>query len=338
MKRIAVLLALGFLCNACDDGDLVFEELDFNNSIPSRCGLNSNLLYKVDDTQAMIVEIASLSTELPLQPTPTGIPKIIAITGTAAGARVIYRLFDGTITGATNICGTIPPATPIVIDEWNATSGNILITTTDIKTANTAEGFEGGEKITSLRHAILFKPIVFQTSTTEIVRDTLSFGNLTESRNVPSPDFGIDHTLEACVNGGITTLYNASGSRSMTLQIDASLLDVELNATDEGLVSTTTNIVALNRFETGLNVTDPDPGSDDDDFCDLASLGIAPVETWTGVAGVADVSGVITITKTETGNTFKYSIHILKLTLALGNSSFLVADDFFFGDYFVPNN
>ena len=57
--------------------------------------------------------------------TPDGSPRIVNVSGTN---QIIYRIYSGNVT-STNICATIPPATPVVEQEWNATGGTIEIIT-----------------------------------------------------------------------------------------------------------------------------------------------------------------------------------------------------------------
>ena len=57
--------------------------------------------------------------------TPDGSPRIVNVSATN---QIIYRIYSGNVT-STNICATIPPATPVVEQEWNATGGTIEIIT-----------------------------------------------------------------------------------------------------------------------------------------------------------------------------------------------------------------
>jgi hypothetical protein len=59
----------------------------------------------------------------------------------------VYRFYNGTVTPST-ICETIAPATPVVTEQWT-TKGQIVITTTPIKVANTTPN---STKITGYNH------------------------------------------------------------------------------------------------------------------------------------------------------------------------------------------
>ena len=58
----------------------------------------------------------------------------------------------------------------------------------------------------------------------------------------------------------------------------------------------------------------------------------AILETYTGVIGVTNLSGIIEVTTTTNGTGFLHEIHLKKVTLTsdLG-VSFLLADDYFYG-------
>jgi hypothetical protein len=67
---------------------------------------------------------------------------------------------------------TIAPATPVVTEQWTATKGQIVITTTPIKVANTTPN---STKITGYNHNIVFKkhnisPKVMETKFMKLFR------------------------------------------------------------------------------------------------------------------------------------------------------------------------
>ncbi|MFT5714710.1 MAG: hypothetical protein ACI9WT_001273, partial [Flavobacterium sp.] len=102
--------------NGCDDGNLIQEDINFEDINTQSCG-NNNVIYKLKEKEALLVEIPKSS--FTNEPSATGTPTILDIN---SSNRVVYRFYNGTVS-ANNICETIPPATPVVTDQWNAAAG-----------------------------------------------------------------------------------------------------------------------------------------------------------------------------------------------------------------------
>jgi hypothetical protein len=63
-----------------------------------------------------------------------------------------------------------------------------------------------------------------------------------------------------------------------------------------------------------------------------------PNQQWTAVSGVTAVSGIIEVTTTTNGPTaFKHTIVLKKVTLKSGNSTFLLGDNYVYGDLLTTN-
>lgn len=331
MKRISTVLFFAFLLNGCDDGDLIFDELDFDDVNVARCSdiannVPSNILYKLNDTEALILQIDNLETALPDAPTPQGVPVSINIDG--ANVRVVYRLYSANA-GVDNICESIQPPTPVVTEEWNATAGTINITTTAIVQANTAAGYEGGEVIDKLRHGIVLKNVTFQTPNNQIIYETFAFGNYDVEFDAPSLSIGgtpalcdLDDTAYA-----YDLLYRFNATTALTINIDPALLDVSvLNTPKTGVISGEMNRVTYNRFENVDLSAMPD-------FC-ATYLGLTPAATWTSVDGEAGLSGIVEVTTTTFGSGFQHTIRLknVRMQNAGGTLSFKIADDLLYGE------
>ncbi len=55
-------------------------------------------------------------------------------------------------------------------------------------------------------------------------------------------------------------------------------------------------------------------------------------DTWVGVAGVANVSGIIEVTTTHSLQVYKHKVYIRNATMQKGNSTFKLATDFYLGE------
>ena len=194
MKRVVSLLFVALFLNSCDDGNLIQEDISFEDVATQSCNTN-NIIYKLKDKEALILEIPESS--FTNEPSLVGSPTIIDIN---SANRVVYRFYNGTVSSST-ICETIPPATPIVTDQWTATAGKIQIFTTAVKTTNP---IDNSTRITGYNHNIVFKNVTFAKNSGTQVYETFPFGDYVTSAT-PLP-FGFDQTVEKCSSSN--QIYN----------------------------------------------------------------------------------------------------------------------------------
>lgn len=186
MKRFLGLVVLVLLLNGCDDGDMQFTSFNFGNATVNGCTTN-NLIYKINGKEALIIDIPKESFKNEIGTTTVIIN---------SSNKVIYRLFSGTIAG-TSICSLIPPADPVVTDEWNAAGGILEITTTAIPSKpDPITGIVVTEKYS---HTIIFKDIVFRKGTEELIFSTYTFGNYETIANKLPFNFE-NAALQSCNN------------------------------------------------------------------------------------------------------------------------------------------
>ncbi|WP_291096941.1 MULTISPECIES: hypothetical protein [unclassified Flavobacterium] len=315
MKRVASLLFFVMLLNGCNDGNLVLETINFENVATQSCSEN-NIIYKLKPEEALLLEIPKSS--FLNEPTLVDAPTEIDINSTN---RVVYRFYNGTVS-ANNICETIPPATPIVTDQWTATAGIIQIITTAVKTTNATDN---STKITGYNHNISFKNITFAKNNGTQVYETFPFGDyVTPSTPLP---FGFDKTVERCSVNSPNLIYNHTSSEALTLDIDPTLIvsaATPLNSPRTGVISATTNKLTYSLYA-GLLTADY--------FCN-ATIPTSPAisEEWDAVAGISGVSGIVEVTTTTNGTGFKHTIVIKKATLKKGNSDFSLGDNYIYGE------
>jgi hypothetical protein len=315
MKRFLGLLVLVLLLNGCDDGDLILENIDFEDATTQSCSAN-NILYRLNEKEALLLEIDK--TLFKNEPTPTGKPIEITI---GQNNRVIYRFYNGLVS-SDNICETIPPATPNVVDQWTATGGTIQIYTTAVKTTNTTTN---STKITGYNHNIIFKNITFSKTNGTQVYENFSFGNFT-STITPLP-FNFNQPIEKCIVNTPNLIYTFNGSEALTLEIDPSLLANEitpLNSPRTGLLSESNNILKYRLYSGLLTIGY---------FCN-STIPSTPIidQEWNAVSGVTNTSGIIEVTTTTSGSGFKHTITLKKVTLKKGNNDFYLGDSYNFGE------
>lgn len=163
MKKHIVLLASVFLLQACDDGDITLESFNFNPESVQNCTTN-NLIFNINRNELLLLNIPESS--FPTEETPDGSPKIITVN---SNDQIIYRIYSENVT-STSICDLIPPATPIVQQEWNATGGTIEITTDKLFATD-------GVTEIGLTHNIRFVNVNFSGSSNSFSFTEYNFGN-----------------------------------------------------------------------------------------------------------------------------------------------------------------
>jgi len=317
MKRAFSLLIFALLLNGCDDGNLTLETIDFEDTTTQSCNTN-NILYKLKEQEALLLEIPT--TVFVNEPTTPGSPTTFNIDNSTY--RVVYRFYNGKVV-SDNICNTIPPATPIVTDQWTVISGRIEITTTTIISAGS---ITGSTVITGYNHNIVFKNITFDKGNGTQVYETFPFGNyVTSATALP---FGFDKTLEQCAT--LNQVYNYTSSEALTLDnIDPALItntETPLNTPRTGLIGSLKNKLTYRLYSNGVLTPSY--------FCNTTTPTLPSVnQEWNAVNGVDAASGIIEVTTIKSGTTaFKHTIIFKNTTLKKGNSSFKLGDVYTYGE------
>lgn len=312
MKRILSIVALVFLINACDDGNLQVDNIHFEDVVANKC-TEKDVIYKIKDSEILFIEIPA--TTFVNDNTPEGVPISIPISSTV---KVTYRQYNDIVTLG-NICPTVPSATPNVIEEWTATSGTIQITSTAIKTTNTTTN---ATTISGYKHYIVFKDITFQKPNGIQTYETYIFGNYNINLTALPLSFNIDNGQKStCSN----TVYNFSGSEvlAFTPADFSSLFANEVTTTPRTVLLDASNTITYRLFNNLV---------DDTYFCATPTPTIPVLnQQWNAVVGEAGVSGMIEVTTTTFGTGFQHTIHLKKVSLQKGNSTFSLGDDFIFG-------
>jgi hypothetical protein len=118
----------------------------------------------------------------------------------------------------------------------------------------------------------------------------------------------------------------------LTLDIEPSLIVntvTALNSPRTGIIGTTSNKLTYRLF-TGAPLTG-------DYFCGATTPATPINQQWTAVSGVTAVSGIIEVTTTTNGLLLSSILSCLKVTLKSGNSTFLLGDNYVYGDLLTTN-
>ncbi|WP_289658031.1 hypothetical protein [Flavobacterium panacagri] len=329
MKKYASLILFAFLLNGCDDGDLTVQEINFESVDPTSCTQNNDvtLLYKLKSQEAFLLQMpanAGLKED-------TGEYEYDIPTGGKGTYRAIYRAYDGALV-SDNICGIIPPSTPKVTDEWIATSGKIVINTTQKDPVLAADG---STKLTGYNHDISFKNITFDISGSKPqTYPTYPFGTFSTTTNVPASLVFDSETAGRCTNNGLNRVYNFSAAFFIMLDnLDPELIKNEVTATGKprtGLINQTTTTNKLY-----YKAVAKDSGSFSSSYFCNTTFPASPAigEDWTGQTGEAEKSGIIEVTTTLVGNTYYHTVTLRNVTMLKGKSNFKLPTEFFLGRF-----
>ncbi|WP_291286223.1 hypothetical protein [Flavobacterium sp.] len=318
MKKYASLLFFALLLNGCDDGDLTVDTIDFSDPTITAQTCNTttnNLIYKLKKQESLMIQFPENT--LVNDATAPGKPLSFDINNTTT--RVVYRAYNGLV-GTANICGAIPPTTPSVTEEWQATAGKII----DISTAEVTDSPDGSSKITGYNHSLVFQNITFLKPSGPQVEAEYSFGVFKTTYASPTTTFlGV---VRQCPT--TKQLFNFSASTALTIDnIDTALLEKVVTPTNQpkrGLINATTNRVFVRTYNNG--------SLDQNYFCSAPLPSTPSVnEVWIADNGEQNVSGIIEVSTSLVGTTYFHTIVLKGVRFTKGNSSFKLPSIYNYG-------
>ncbi|MBS7253134.1 hypothetical protein [Flavobacterium branchiicola] len=322
MKKIASLILFALLLNGCDDGDQTVENIDFTAVTATSCDTTNTLIYKLKPQESLLLQMAANS----LKNTPTTTDTLTYNIDNSA-YRVFFRAYDGTISKS-SICDAIPPASPKITDEWYATGGQIRIATKAVYKDPAPE--DGHTEIVGYNHNIIFRGITFNKPGPEQTNDEYVFGDYKTTISNPVVVAFTDEVAKFC--DVQLKVYNNNLSNSLVIEsLDKDLIKNE--NTPVGVPRTslinlngTTNKVFYRTYKSNI----PEPIKDY--YCtNLTPTSPTVDQTWVGVAGVENVSGIIEVTTTSSLKVFKHKVVLRNVTLSKDNSTFKLATEFVLG-------
>ncbi|OIV41536.1 hypothetical protein [Flavobacterium johnsoniae] len=328
MKKYASLLLLAIFLNGCDDGDLTVDQINFDSVQPTSCvpfvenslSTDPTIIYKLKPQEAFILQL----------PKTNGLvndPGIKIYDIDNSQYRVLYRSYNGTV-AKDNICGTIPPSTPNVTEEWTGTAGKITIATSQVPTETDAND---SFRIKAYNHVITFENITFLKPAGPQVQALFEYGTFQTSVTPADLTFQNTDTGEAFICPDKTKIYNYSPSMIVTVEnLSADLIINQATAPGQPRtadIGATTNKVVYRNFQSGTgSITDAYP------FCAAQAPALPAVnETWIGTTDPTDTKATIEVTTEEVAGTFLHTVVLKNVLLTKGNSSFRLGNIFTLG-------
>ena len=163
MKKLLFLIASILLLQACDDGDITLKSFNFETATVQSC-TSSNLVFKIKENELLLLNIPA--TSFANEETPDGSPRVIPVNSTN---KIIYRIYSDNIS-LSGICSILPPANPVVSNEWNASGGNIEIITDKLFAAD-------GITVSGYTHNIRLVNVNFSNAENSFSFTSYIFGN-----------------------------------------------------------------------------------------------------------------------------------------------------------------
>ena len=322
---------------SCDDGDLQIEEVDFEASTIEFCDIDTTiedelditLLFKIQDDEALI-----LTLEEGLLENETS--EINSITSEIPGeSQLTYRFFSDAITSS-YFCDDIPPSTPTVLEEIDATGGTLIINTFVSVASETTKTY---------RHDIQFQQVSLTNSLGERLTDTAGFnyGNVSSTTdNSPELLFAnySDIAVTACETNFVENqvrLYKLNSDELIFIDLPESLFLNEVTASPREIDLATLGSFNNYIFDTLVDASFvcTTANLDDDSIVGeyVSTSGTVSVTT---VENPADEEDFVTYTHTITVNNL--NLTLLALDEDDDDENLEEIETFVFGTYTTPAN
>ena len=294
---------------SCNDGDVAVQDISFENATGANCG---NISYKIKGNEVLIIKYADITKAYIADQTEKDKPISLTID---ENNPVIYRVYNAEPTAA-NFCGSqVPPATPIVVEEWTATSGTILITTTIAKSTDTTSN---ATTITGYNNFVQLKNITFKKPNGDQFYETFNFGNIT----IPfsTLNFAFTSNIEQCATSNNLTSKIGSVALLSFSNIDNLIqqVDTPVNMPRVSVINLTNNKLFYRVFSA----------------IDLNSnykCKTAYVPTDTLLQEWIATSGTVEVTTTSSGGLYTHKVRLKGVKFTKGKSDFYLGDDFALG-------
>lgn len=174
MNKIVAFLFLFITLTACDDGDMVFESLNFDEVAVQKC-TDNELYFKIKSGELLLVDftrpISSTQKGSWLEPNAELNRRISPPAN--ADIKIYYRTYDAAINNHV-ICSILAPANPKVTSEYTSVpGGGIYYTRTMTPAVNQ------GVVNVSYAYTIEFENITLTDGATEIKYTKFPFGTYT---------------------------------------------------------------------------------------------------------------------------------------------------------------
>lgn len=174
MKKVALALASIGLFVSCDDGDLVFDSLNFTSSSIENC---NSLYFKINNNELLLIDLTNPSNNEVSVLNPNAPLNQEQILTTNSVNTILYRTYSDKL-NKNIICGNIPPANPVVVEEYVSNSGALI---KYVRRNNVT--FNNNKATVTYNYTINFQNLTLSNGTAEIKYEDYAFGTLVYDTN-----------------------------------------------------------------------------------------------------------------------------------------------------------
>lgn len=302
MKKIVGLLLVATSLTACDDGDLVFEKLNFDGKQIQKCPDNQ-LYFKINDTELLLVDFSdtrdSISGSMLNPAAPLNTKQELA---TSPTTKIYYRTYDAPI-AANAICSLLAPANPKVTSEYTSSPGGRIFYTRIITPVVTETAVN-----VNYTYTINFENITLSNGTSEIKYATLPYGSYIYDSS--KMNFNITNGFDICENG----LIGKTSTEIIQIQLPADFVFPTSNQV-QTITLNETNLLSYLIYKEPFTT---------DTACELPNKPIK--ETWEVTNGSLQIETTAVTNTAGTVTGYRHNLKLIQAQFRNDETTFTISD------------
>lgn len=304
MKKIVGLLLVTISLTACNDGDLVFENLNFDGKQIQKCPDNE-LYFKTNDTELLLVDFSTTFNGVPGSVldtlAPLGEMQDLLTSNTT---KIYYRTYDAPIS-ANAICSVLAPANPKVTAEYTSLPGGKIFYTRLITPVVTETAVN-----VNYTYTINFENITLSNGTSEIKYTTFPYGSY--AYDTSRMNFNFTNGFINCDN----VLIGKTSTEVVQIQFPSDFIFPTSNQTQTISLSDT-NLLRYFVFRNPFTV-------DEDNECELPTEPIK--EDWQVTNGSLQIETTAVINAAGTVTGYRHNLKILQAQFMKDETTFSITE------------
>jgi len=304
MKKIVGLLLVAISLTSCDDGDLVFEKLNFDGQQIQKCPDNQ-LYFKVNDTELLLVDFSdtrdSISGSILNPSAPLNIAQELITSGIT---KIYYRTYDASIL-ANTICSLLAPANPKVTSEYISSPGGKIFYTRLITPVVTETAVN-----VNYTYTINFENITLTNGTSDIRYAKLPYGSYVYDTS--KMNFSFTNNFERCENA----LISYRNDEYIQINLPADFIFPTTNQTQTVNLNNT-NVLNYYIFKDFITI-------DGDIPCEFPNKPIK--ENWEVTNGSLQIETTVVTNSAGAVTGYRHNLKLVQAQFKKDETTFSIAD------------
>lgn len=304
MKKVIGIAFITCGLTACSDGDLVFENLNFDNVQIQKC-INNELYFKTNNNELLLVDFSNnvngiegsvLDTLAPLNQPQNFL--------TNSTNKIYYRTYDSQIK-ADAICAILAPANPKVTSEFISSPGG-KVSYTRMMTPVVSET---GVTI-NYTYTINFENVTLSNGSSEIKYATLPYGSYVYDSSRMT--FNFTDNFIVCDN----VLTSRTSNEIIKIQLPQDFVFPTVNQ-KQTIAINDTNLLRYYVFRKPFTV-------DEGQECELPNVAIK--EDWQAANGSLEIESIVVKNTSGAITGYRHNIKLIQAQFLKDGSTFSIAD------------